>query len=207
MHNSYDTIICDLGNVLINFNHRIAVKKILAFTPRKEEDIYNLFFDSGLTELYEEGKISSDEFFHRVKKALGLEIDYDTFLPVWNDIFFEVPLNIKMHNFLRKIKPAYKLIMISNLNESHFEFLKKKMGIFKEFDKLVLSYEVGFRKPHPEIYKVALDFAKTVPFKAFYIDDRKDLVEAASKLGIRGIVFNGEGSFKKITEEIGNDFS
>ncbi len=53
--NKYDVILCDLGNVLINFDHRIAVKKILYNTLKNEQDICQLFFDSGLTKDYEEG--------------------------------------------------------------------------------------------------------------------------------------------------------
>lgn len=200
--NKYDVIICDLGNVLINFDHRIAVRRILEHTPKKEEEIYALFFDSPLTGLYEEGKLSSDEFFCRVKEFLKLDMDYDGFLPIWNEIFFEAPINIKMQNFLRKIKPKYRLIMMSNLNEAHFEFLRKRMSIFSEFDKLVLSYEVGFRKPEPQVYKLALGFAGTQGPRAFYIDDRRDLIEAASKLGIKGIIFDGELAFEKIVKEL-----
>ncbi|PJC48711.1 MAG: haloacid dehalogenase, partial [Candidatus Omnitrophica bacterium CG_4_9_14_0_2_um_filter_42_8] len=37
-----------------------------------------------------------------------------------------------------------------------------------------------------------------VPSKAFYIDDRKDLIEAASKFGIKGVAFEGEEAFEKI---------
>jgi len=202
MGNKYDVILCDLGNVLINFDHRIAVRKILRHTPKNEEDIYNLFFDSGLTELYEEGKIDSGEFFRRIKEALRLNMGYDSFLAIWNDIFFETPLNIKMHNLLRSIKPGHRLIMVSNLNESHFGFLKGKLDIFRAFDKVVLSYEAGCRKPAPRIYKLALDFVKTPPSKALYIDDRKDLVEAASRLGIKGIVFDGEGAFERVEKEL-----
>lgn len=201
--NTYDAIICDLGNVLINFDHRIAVKKIMDYTPKEEKDIYNLFFDSGLTELYEEGKISSGEFFRRVRKFLKLDMEYDSFVPIWNEIFFDVPLNLKMRSFLKRVKPDYKLVMISNLNEIHFEFLKKKMDIFREFDKLVLSYEAGFRKPAPEIYNVALNATKTIPSRALYIDDRQDLVEAASRLGIKAIVFDGEQGFERVVREIG----
>lgn len=201
--NKYNAIICDLGNVLINFDHRIAVKKILCCTPKNEEDVYNLFFDSGLTELYEEGKIDSDEFYRRVKKFLKLEMEGDKFFPIWNDIFFETPLNREMRDFLKSVKPGHKLILLSNLNVTHFEFLRPKMDIFDDFDKLVLSYEVGFRKPAPEIYKAALDFAKTEPSKAFYIDDRYDLIEAAGKLGIKGIAFDGEEAFKRIKGELG----
>jgi len=204
MQTKYDVIICDLGSVLVNFDHRIAVKKIMQHTPKAEEDIYNLFFDSGITELYEEGRISSSEFFSQVKDALQLDMDCDGFFPVWNDIFFETELNIKVRDFLRKIRPRYKLVMLSNLNMTHFEFLKKTMDkIFDEFHKLVLSYEVGFRKPAPQIYKVALDFAKTSPERAFYIDDRRDLVDAAAGLGIKGVVFNGERALDSIRRELG----
>ncbi|MBU1852452.1 MAG: HAD-IA family hydrolase [Candidatus Omnitrophica bacterium] len=202
MQNRYDAIICDLGNVLINFDHCIAVKKILHYTIKEEKDIYNLFFDSPLTGLYEEGKISSAEFFSRVKESLKLDIDYRSFLPIWNDIFFECPLNIKMHNLLRCIKGKYKLIMISNINQTHFEFLNEKMDILKDFDKLVLSYEVGYRKPAPEIYKVALESIDVLPSKSLYIDDRQDLIDRASKMGIRGIVFDSESAFEKLLKEL-----
>lgn len=203
MQTKYDLVICDLGNVLVNFDHRIAVKKIMQYTPKSEEDIYNLFFDSGITELYEEGRISSSEFFSKVKDALKLDMDRDGFFPVWNDIFFETELNLKVRDFLRKIRPRYKLIMLSNLNMTHFEFLRKSMDeVFNEFHKLVLSYEVGFRKPAPQIYKVALDFAKTSPERAFYIDDRRDLIDAAAGLGIKGVVFDDEATFDRIRREL-----
>jgi len=201
--NKFDTIISDLGNVLINFDHRIAVKKVLQHTPKKEKDIYDLFFDSPLTGLYEEGKITPDEFFQRVKEFLELDTDRDSFFHIWNDIFFEMPENLKMQKLLLNVKKDHKLIMISNLNETHFEFLKPKMPIFKKFDKLILSYEVGLRKPAPGIYKMALDTAKTVPSRALYVDDRKDLIEAAEKLGIKGIVFDGDGSTERVKSELG----
>ncbi|MFC1667288.1 HAD family hydrolase [Candidatus Omnitrophota bacterium] len=201
--NKYDVIICDLGNVLINFDHRIAVKKILAATPKKEKEVYDLFFDSPLTELYEEGKITPDEFFYGVKEFLMLDMGHDKFLAIWNEIFFEVPVNIKMHDFLRSKKPMHKLVMLSNINATHFEFLSKKMSIFDAFDKLVLSYEAGFRKPEPEIYRRALESIGAAPSKALYIDDRSDLIEAAQEQGIRGIVFDGESGFEKVTAELG----
>jgi len=202
INKKYEAIICDLGNVLINFDHNIAVKKLLKYTPKKESDIYDLFFDSPITELYEEGKISSDEFFKRVKDALDLTIDCDTFLPIWNDIFFEIPLNIKLHDFLKSVKSKYKLVMLSNINKTHFEFVREKMSILKEFDKLILSYEEGFRKPAPEIYKAALGSVKIAYSKAIYIDDREDLISAAGKLGLKGIVFKDEKSLEEIKKEL-----
>ena len=200
--NKYEAIFCDLGNVLINFDHRIAVKKILTNTKKNEHDIYQLFFDSGITKDYEEGKISSSDFFKKVRDSLNLDIGNEKLLPIWNDIFFETPLNKKIQAFLAEVKEKYKLVMISNINETHWEFLKNKIPIFSKFDKLILSYEVGFRKPAIEIYNAALESVKTAPSKAFYIDDRKDLIEAASKFGIKGMSFDGEEAFRKIKAEL-----
>ena len=200
--NEYDAIFCDLGNVLVNFDHRIAVKKILAFTPKKEKEIYQLFFDSGITKDYEEGKIASLDFFKRVKDSLELDMDYAAFLPIWNDIFFETSLNIRFQSFLKSVKGKYKLVMISNINETHYKFLKEKMPIFREFDKLILSYEIGFRKPSPEIYDAALRAAGAKNSDVFYIDDRADLIEAAQGMGIKGITFNGEEAFQRIKSEL-----
>lgn len=200
--NKYEAIFCDLGNVLINFDHRIAVKKILANTRKNEHDIYQLFFDSGLTKDYEEGKISSSDFFKKVRDSLELDIGNEKLLPIWNDIFFETPLNKKIQAFLKEAKERYKLVMISNINETHWEFLENKIPIFSKFDKLILSYEAGFRKPAIEIYKAALESVKIEPSKAFYIDDRKDLIEAASKFGIKGVAFDGEEAFRKIEAEL-----
>ena len=201
-NNKYDSILCDLGNVLVNFDHRIAVKKILHCTRKNEQDIYQLFFDSGITKDYEEGKIETLDFYHRVKDSLSLGMSYEEFLPAWNDIFFETPLNKKIQNFLKKIKTKYKIAMISNINESHYEFLRQKMPIFAEFNKLILSYEVGFRKPALEIYNAALESLSASASRAFYIDDRADLIEAASRFGIKGITFYGEEAFEKIKEEL-----
>ncbi len=198
----YDAIFCDLGNVLINFDHRIAVKKILRYTQKNEQNIYQLFFDSGLTKDFEEGKSSPLDFFKKVKDLLGLDIGYSKFLPIWNNIFFETPLNKKMQNLLGMIKGKYKLVMISNINITHYEFLRKKMPVFGEFDKIILSYEIGFRKPAFQIYDAALKSVNAGSSKAFYIDDRADLIEAALGLGIKGITFNNEEALKKIETEL-----
>ena len=199
-NHKFTTILCDLGNVLINFDHHIAVTKILRRTDRCANEIYGLFFDSYLTKEFEEGRLSSKAFFRGVKDLIGLEIDYKGFVPIWNDIFFESPLNLRLQAFLRSVKATYKLCMISNINQMHFKFLKKKYEFFKIFDNLVLSYEVGCRKPDKEIYREALRVADSRPREAFYIDDRADLVEAGAKFGIQGVAFDGEAAFSKIVK-------
>ncbi len=191
-------IIFDLGNVLIDFDHTIAAKRISHFTDKSPQEIFNLFFDSELTGLFEEGRISPQVFFLKVKKTLNLKLDYDEFVPIWNEIFFLTKENLAVYNLARQLKSHYKLALVSNINILHFEYLKKKFAhLFDAFHNIITSYEVGARKPHPLIYQKTLDTLGSLPQNAFYVDDRAELVNIANQLGIRSFVFKDIEQLKK----------
>src|SRR3990167_6382074 len=107
MENKIRAIIFDLGNVLIGFDHNIAVSKILRYTDKPKQKIYDLFFDSEITREFEKGKIAPLEFFERVKSGLKLKISYDEFLPIWNDIFFS---KADAEKFIGSLNSGLKLI-------------------------------------------------------------------------------------------------
>lgn len=189
--NNFDTIIFDLGNVLVDFNHQLAVERISNFSDKAPDEIYQLFFDSDLTGIFEEGKISGEEFFLRVKEMLKLNLSFEEFLPIWNEIFFLTPNNLAIHRLIKDLKNNYKIVLISNINKLHFEYLRKGIDIFSDFHKIILSFEEGVKKPDPLIYQRALESVSTTAKNAVYTDDRLDLIEAADKLGITGIHFKG----------------
>src|SRR3989338_4529876 len=91
-------IIFDLGNVLLDFNHMIAAEKLSGFTDKSGKEIYDLFFDSQKTQLFEEGKISASEFFKGVKEELNLKIHYQEFVPIWDEIFYFTDKNLQVYN-------------------------------------------------------------------------------------------------------------
>ena len=189
-------VIFDLGNVLINFDHRIAAKKIARFSGKSPEEIFSLFFDSEITGMFEEGKISPLEFFSEVKKLLGADISYQEFLPIWNEIFFLNDENRKVHGLARSLKKNYKVALLSNVNILHFEFVKNKFVSLEAFHSVIASYEVGLRKPHPEIYKKALKSLGVSAEETFYTDDRIELIESAKALGIRGFVYKNSAQLE-----------
>lgn len=190
----YNLIIFDLGNVVVKFDHNISAAKIARRFGLNKRYIYDLFFDSKLTCLHDEGKLSPREFYHKFKQLLNIAINFKEFKDIWNNIFF---LNPAVVRFIKKIKRKHKVYLMSNINKLHFDFLKNKFGIHKNFDKVILSFEVGERKPHPKIYKHALKLARTTPRKTIFIDDRPELVEGAEKLGIKSIQFQNIGQLKK----------
>ncbi|MBM3246740.1 MAG: HAD family phosphatase [Candidatus Omnitrophica bacterium] len=189
-------IIFDLGNVLVDFDHRIAAGRIANFCDRNSEEIFSLFFDSELTGLFEEGKLSPQDFFSEVKKILNLRLDYAAFTPIWNEIFFLSRKNRGVYNLALGLKENYQVALLSNINILHFDYLKKNFPVFDAFHHIITSYEVGLRKPHPAIYQQALQTLNLAAGEVFYTDDRDDLIEKAGDLGIKSFHFESVDKLK-----------
>ncbi|OIO36445.1 MAG: hypothetical protein AUJ74_02420 [Candidatus Omnitrophica bacterium CG1_02_44_16] len=204
----FKLILCDLGNVLVNFDHRIAVRKILPFIPLEKrsslpgvaqksfEEVYQLFFDSKLTKDFEEGKITPRYFFKRLCRLIGMKnISFDRFCPIWNDIFF---VNKPMAALLGALKKRHKLHLISNINKLHYDYISGKFASYiRLFDKCYLSYKIGACKPHVDIYRAAMSGANAKPEECLYIDDRVDLIKEAEKLGLGSVLFKNVSGLKK----------
>lgn len=190
-------VIFDLGNVLVDFDHRPAAKKIALYTNKTPQQIYDIFFDSAVTGLFEEGKISPADFFREVKKILSLNLEFEEFLPIWNGIFFLSEKNRLVYQLAQCLKGRYKLALLSNINILHFEYLKKEFPVFGLFDHIFASYALKLRKPQKEIYQQVLRALGSLPQETFYTDDRPELIAGANALGIRGFVFTGIEELKE----------
>ena len=196
-------VIFDLGNVLIGFDHTIAAKKILKHTPKTSRDIYDLFFDSDLTQEFEKGKTGKLEFFQQVQTALELKISYGEFLPIWNEIFFSKP---ESEDFVGSLNSGIKLALLSNINQLHYEYIREEfsstIGLF-EPDKIIPSFRTGFIKPDKEIYDLALKALDVPRESVVYVDDRLDLIEAALSYGIKSIQFKSAKELKQKFQDLG----
>ena len=190
-------LLFDLGNVLVDFDHTIAAKRISQFCDKNPEQIFELFFSSEITMLFEEGKISPRDFYIKVKEMLNLRLGYESFVPIWNEIFFLSAKNRAVYSLIEKTRGNYKIAMVTNINILHYEYLKKYFPVFNIFHDVFTSCELGAAKPKAQIYQAILDSLDVRPEEAFYTDDRLELVESANSLGIKGFVFTGVDDLKK----------
>lgn len=183
----------DLGNVILPFEHRqIAVKlhqkstRKTVFTPQQ---LFDVLFDlhNGLINPYEEGLMSSDEFFSKLKCQFHLDMDLKAFGNIWNPIFRDDPEVNEIILYLKE--KGYPLFLLSNTNELHFSYIMEQYPIVHSFDEWLLSFEVGAKKPHKRIYDAIFEKMDIQPGEVFYVDDISRYVETAQQLGINGMVF------------------
>lgn len=196
MADRYTTIVFDLGNTLIRFDHNIAVKRLNGLFRIEPKALYDLFFDSELTHLFEKGLISPEEFHKRAAEATGISLPYEDFLSIWNDIFW---LDEKSCDLARRLKGRYRLFLLSNVNKAHFDHIAKKFDIIDIFDELILSFMVGTMKPDKRIFDEVVRRAGGDRAGLVYIDDREDLVKEAVAMGIDSIRYEGA---EKLAEDL-----
>lgn len=198
------TVISDLGKVVLWFDNEIFYRKMTAWCPLSEEKIQEVVHRSaGFIELFDSGKITPQEFYSRAIAKLNAQISYDDFFAAYCDVFSTNP---PVLNLLRSLKGKYQLVLLSNTDIARFTFIKKKFPEILFFDDYVLSYEVGFMKPHPEIYREALRKAGVEAAECVFIDDMEENIKGAEALGLKGILYKPDTDLEKGLRALGLSF-
>src|SRR5688572_6514867 len=125
------TIIFDLGNVIVAFDHRKISKRLEAATAHAGDVIYAKAVTGELVQEYNLGKISTDEFLAAVNQELNMQVCYEDFYDAWNCTFLPEP--IISERLVKKLSEKYKLLILSDTNEMHFDFIRENYPVMNYF--------------------------------------------------------------------------
>ncbi|HEX9205383.1 MAG TPA: HAD family phosphatase [Candidatus Deferrimicrobiaceae bacterium] len=181
-------VIFDFGNVISAFDVGKFLRRLCGWSGTGVETLRDRIYGSGLHSRYERGEITSEEFHREISRISGARVPSEEFAEAFTDIF--TPLE-STQRLIRSLKGKYRLGLLSNTNEWHFERHIRNVPVFPLFDAVTLSYEVRALKPSPEIYRDALRKLSLPPEACVFIDDIREYAEGASALGIRGIRYTG----------------
>ncbi|MCX6578235.1 MAG: HAD-IA family hydrolase [Candidatus Aminicenantes bacterium] len=196
-----DTIISDMGQVVLHFNNRLFFRKMTQYTNRSEEEIRAVTHAHiEIVDLFDKGKIRPEEFYQKAKTGLEAEVSYEDFFAAYCDVFAVNPLTL---GILKKLKPKYKLILLSNTDIVRFSYIKRKFPELLIFDGYVLSFDSGLMKPDPRVYIAALELAGSNPERAVFIDDIQENIDGAERVGIKGLLFTPEIDLEKALRDLG----
>ncbi len=152
-----------------------------------EVETYSRIFNSGLEAQYDRGLLTTDEFLAALRAQLSLAANDEQIADAWSDIFSP---NEAVIAALPELHLRHRLVLASNTNELHArQFRRRFPEALTHFDALVLSHEVGFRKPDGEFFARCVEAAGCAASQCLFIDDKPEFVEAARKLGLQGLVY------------------
>lgn len=110
----------------------------------------------------------------------------------WDSRFSECfSVDTKMHALLEKISHCTKTAIITNGRTEMQKAKIEKTRLNKIFDVIIISDEVGIKKPYPQIFNLALQRLNVKPNESIYVGDSlKNDVGGCQSVGMKGVWFN-----------------
>lgn len=198
-----ECLLFDLGKVLIDFDFDRGMERFAARSTRSREHLKKVLLDEQWKGRYERGEISTEDFYRRLTEAGGLQMDMEEFRQSWSAVF--LPDVILSEELLARLKRRYPLILLSNTNEAHIEFIEQRYRVLKYFDEKVLSHEVGALKPDPKIFQAAIALSGKPAERLFFTDDLPQNIDGARRSGINARQFVSESNLIEDLRAFGVD--
>lgn len=199
-------IIFDLGAVIINIDPERSRKSLDNISGGNYENDMKELMEGNFFEQYEKGEISTNDFVNTLAEALMQNASESEIKRIWNMTLLDIPK--ARVDILTRAKKDYNTFLLSNTNDLHIEAIYKMLeeeynmpNLDSLFDKVYLSYELGLRKPEPEIFRKVLNDNNLKPEETLFIDDSEEHTTAAERLGIRVYHLTSEENLEDLFNE------
>jgi putative hydrolase of the HAD superfamily len=187
---SFDTIIFDLGGVVINLDYYKTTRAFEALGLANFGEMYSQAAQTGLFDDFEKGKSSVPYFLNKLIDFLPTGTTANQVVEAWNAMILDFPKeNLQL---LEALKLSHKTFLLSNTNEIHIQKVHQHLQLVSPhktlhpyFEKVYFSSDIGMRKPDAEIFEFVLNENKLDPTKTLFIDDTEQHILGAKKLGIQ----------------------
>jgi len=154
---------------------------------------------------YDRGDIAAEEYWHGLASQTNTSLDpkqIETLRQIEVEIW--IHLDPQMLAWTEQLQAAgVKTAILSNMPLDLAEYVRKNFRWLDHFAFKTLSAEVRSIKPESAIYEHTLRGLCVAADQALFIDDRERNIEAARKLGIRGILYKSLVQLKGELVKIG----
>jgi 2-haloacid dehalogenase len=201
MQNSIDTVIFDLGAVLIDWNPRHLYRKIF-----KTEEEITWFLENICTHEWNEKQDAGRSFEEATEELLQKFPEHEFAIRAWYGRWQETmngPIQGTV-DILREIRDSkkYRLYALTNWSEQTFPWALQQFEFLHWFDGIVVSGHEKTRKPFPEFFQILFDRHQVNPATSLFIDDSLRNIEGAKAVGLPGIHFQSPDQLKGELEKI-----
>jgi len=181
-----DTVVFDIGGVLIDWDPRHLYRKILPDDPAGIEYFlssicnheWNLEQDAGRS--FNEGKAILKAIYPAYE---GLIEAYDR---RWEEMLGEE--YFENTRVLEELKEkGYSIYALTNWSAEKFPIAVNKYNFLSLFDDIVVSGEIGMKKPDRDIFEYFLNKQGVNPERIVFIDDTAANIHTAEQLGMNTI--------------------
>ena len=198
-----NTIIFDLGNVLIDWNPLHVFNDTYFESLEKRDYFFSHICTMDWNEQQDAGRSIVEATQELIEKFPDWEQPIRDYYGRWTEMLGG-PIHESVEIF-RQLKDSgkYKIYALTNWQAGLFDVALVRYNFLHWFDGRVVSGEEKTRKPFPEFYQRLLDRYSVNPAEAVFIDDSLRNIKAAEGMGIRSIHFKNPEQLNKELKAIG----
>ena len=129
------------------------------------------------------GELSHRDVWDEFCACVGGTIEID----LLDQAFRRIPKNAAMFQLCERLKPQYRLGIITDNSQERFDVAKEALELPALFDYIIVSGETGVRKDREDNFQLALALAKAKPAECVFIDNDPANLIAPATLGFHAI--------------------
>ncbi len=197
---SIDTIIFDLGGVVVNLDIDRTINAFKKLGISNVEKWIKPGLHSEIFLRLEVGEISEDLFYDGIRELAGVEISDSEIRSAWCVMLVNLPL--ERVKIIERLKKNSHVLLLSNTNSIHVEyfdgFATGYSSISHLFHKVYYSFMLNDHKPNVSIFQSVIEKEKLIPERTLFLDDAEANIVAAQKAGLHTQLVSPENRMEDI---------
>ena len=145
-------------------------------------------------------KISSRNVLNNMFRDLNINQNVNDYLYIFNKTS---KIRNEIFKLAKILKKDYKTALLSDNFDEMTKTIRSKIRLNKYFNLAIFSNEIGLVKRKDKIYNFTVKKLKCKPSECVLIDDKKENIARAKKLGINGILFRNTRQVKRDLAKFG----
>lgn len=202
MSTKIETIIFDLGNVLIGWDPRHLYRKIF-----KDEDQITWFLENICTSEWNDQQDAGRTFEEGIRELVQKHPEWEEPIRAWGSRWQEtisgsIPETVEILRQIRESK-KYRLYALTNWSAETFPWALDNFEFLHWFEGIVVSGHEKTRKPYPDFFNILFTRYQVDPSKAVFIDDNVKNIKGGNDVGLHTIHFQSPQMLRQQLTQLG----
>ncbi len=201
--NRINTVVFDIGNVLIPWNPRWLFRNVLP----NDEDIERFLSEVdfvGWNESHDAGQRFADGIAQRSAAFPHYQHLFKAFYERWEESLGP-PIQGTVELASRLRQKGYRTLALTNFSAETFPRAQRLHSFLTEFEGIVVSGHEKLMKPDPAIYQLLCQRYQVTPSQAVFIDDSPKNVTGAQQIGMHAVHFQSVALLIDALRDLGID--
>ena len=190
-----DTVIFDIGGVLIDWNPRYFYRRLF-----DDEASMERFLAEVCSPEWNERQDAGRPWDEAIALLLTKFPRQASLIRAYRERWEEM-LGGALHDTVAVLdalrQRGVRVLALTNWSHDTFVIARQRYAFLQWFEDIVVSGTEGLIKPDPAIFRLLLQRSGIDPARAVYIDDTLRHVDAAKSLGMRALLFRDAASLRR----------